>query len=578
MKSWAFCPLKSGEYVHFDDRLATVLRHRASSERGAATQYRQLLDLLGAYGGGHNNELRAKAFLRLGALAERVPDKTRAAIISAPGTRLRNPNFVARLAEDEPAVATAALTHADLQEDEWLMLIPALPIRARGLLRHRRDLPPSVDEMLARLGVGDNVLPQPEGFKPMADAVTIEQPAQSIPPPVPSATAKQLETGEIGALVQRIESYRKARSTGSEALRDGAPRLPLNETGSEQASSTISQFDFASNTSGRIEWTSERVAPAMTGVLFAPESPIGTTIRRRQPVAGVRISLATVPMLGGEWQVDAAPQFSPDGGRYMGHVGRARRIVAPNQSATPKADSQSDRIRQTLHELRTPVNAIQGFAEVIQQQLFGPTPHEYRALAATIAGDAARMLAGFEELDRLAKLEAGDLELAEGESDIAEMLIATADQLSGMLRPRMSEFALDNVEVPCVVAMAKQEIDALVWRLMATLAGAVAAGEVIGVKLIRTDTSASIEIDLPARFLSSESIFSTTMRDGNTALSAGMFGAGFALRLARAEAREAGGDLTASEELLRLTLPLAPYAQPRDRQPLTAKGLGHSAA
>ena len=57
-----------------------------------------------------------------------------------------------------------------------------------------------------------------------------------------------------------------------------------------------------------------------------------------------------------------------------------------------------------LHELRTPVNAIQGFAEVIQQQLFGPTPHEYRALAAGIAGDAARILSAFEELDRLAGL------------------------------------------------------------------------------------------------------------------------------------------------------------------------------
>ncbi|WP_114521997.1 histidine kinase dimerization/phospho-acceptor domain-containing protein [Altererythrobacter sp. ZODW24] len=550
--------------MHFDDRLATVLRHRASSERGAATQYRQLLDLLGAYSGGRNDDLRAKAFLRLGALAERVSDKTRAAAISAPDTRLRNPTLVARLAEDEPAVATAALMSADLQEDEWLQLIPALPIRARGLLRHRRDLPLSVAEMLALLGVGDNVLPQPEGYEPVEAALTIEPPSASAI--APTATSKQLETGEIGALVKRIESYRKARSTGSEPLRDGAPRLPLGETEGERAPSTINLFDFAADARGRINWASGRVAPALIGFLFAPDSPISMTMRRQQPVAGMRVSLSSVPMLGGEWQIDAAPQFSSDGGRYTGHVGRARRIAVAGQDASLPADSQSDRIRQTLHELRTPVNAIQGFAEVIQQQLFGPTPHEYRALAATIAGDAARMLAGFEELDRLAKLEAGDLELEDGESDIAEMLIATADQLSGMLRPRMSEFALDNVEVPCAVAMAKQEVDALVWRLMATLAGAVAAGEVIGVKLIRTATNASIHIDLPARFLSDDDIFNATMRDGNTALSAGMFGAGFALRLARAEAREAGGDLVASEEQLWLTLPLASGSAGLDRQ------------
>jgi hypothetical protein len=33
--------------MHFDDRLATVLRHRAAGERAAKTQFRQLLDLLG---------------------------------------------------------------------------------------------------------------------------------------------------------------------------------------------------------------------------------------------------------------------------------------------------------------------------------------------------------------------------------------------------------------------------------------------------------------------------------------------------------------------------------------------------
>ena len=36
--------------MHFDDRLATVLRHRAAGERAAKTQFRQLLDLLGEHG------------------------------------------------------------------------------------------------------------------------------------------------------------------------------------------------------------------------------------------------------------------------------------------------------------------------------------------------------------------------------------------------------------------------------------------------------------------------------------------------------------------------------------------------
>jgi signal transduction histidine kinase len=84
-----------------------------------------------------------------------------------------------------------------------------------------------------------------------------------------------------------------------------------------------------------------------------------------------------------------------------------------------------------LHELRTPVNAIQGFAEVIQQQLFGPTPHEYRALAAVVAADSAVMLAGFEELDRYARLDSGTLSLASGECDLAAALDALVSRMAG---------------------------------------------------------------------------------------------------------------------------------------------------
>lgn len=59
--------------MFFDDRLATVLRHRATSERGARTQFRQLLDLLGNRKHGRDDSLLAAAWLRLGALGEQIP-------------------------------------------------------------------------------------------------------------------------------------------------------------------------------------------------------------------------------------------------------------------------------------------------------------------------------------------------------------------------------------------------------------------------------------------------------------------------------------------------------------------------
>ena len=51
-------------------------------------------------------------------------------------------------------------------------------------------------------------------------------------------------------------------------------------------------------------------------------------------------------------------------------------------------------------------------------------------------------------------------------------------------------------------------------------------------------------------------MFSAEVKPVGSAINAGLFGAGFALRLARAEARAAGGSLTVSDEMVTLSLPL----------------------
>ena len=75
--------------MHFDDRLATVLRHRAAGERAAKTQFRQLLDLLGERPQAGDPALKAAAYLRLIALAEVISVDDRAAILGENGWRFR---------------------------------------------------------------------------------------------------------------------------------------------------------------------------------------------------------------------------------------------------------------------------------------------------------------------------------------------------------------------------------------------------------------------------------------------------------------------------------------------------------
>ena len=171
--------------MFFDDRLATVLRQRADGEAAARTQYRQLLDLLGdrrfEKEVGRDESMQAAAWLRLGALGELIPSDQRSAIIRDRGWRLRNPQLAAHLVEDEPEVASAAIAKANLSEDDWTALIPLLPIRARGFLRLRKDLPAGVEDLLEQLGVHDRGLPQPESVlaQPAADPTVKAQVSDS---------------------------------------------------------------------------------------------------------------------------------------------------------------------------------------------------------------------------------------------------------------------------------------------------------------------------------------------------------------------------------------------------------------
>jgi two-component system, OmpR family, sensor kinase len=283
-------------------------------------------------------------------------------------------------------------------------------------------------------------------------------------------------------------------------------------------------------------------------------------LRARQPLAGVALAIDAAPAISGEWRVDAEPVFAAAGGRFAGYRGRIRRplyTVAPS-APPPVADSPQDRMRQVLHELRTPVNAIQGFAEIIQQQLFGPAPNEYRAHAAGIAVDAAKLLAGFDEIDRLSRLEADALELDAGEAELREAVEQTVRRMEGVLRPRNAGFFIEGQGERFVTALASGEVLVLVWRVLASLAGALAPSEVLAAYFTAAEGEVGLTVSLPAAFVGVADPFAIAQPEQRPVLSAGMFGPGFAFRLSRAEAQAAGGDLVFLEEAVTLRLPLLP--------------------
>lgn len=616
--------------MHFDDRLATVLHLPSSGDALARIQYRQLIDILGSLAEDARSAAIEAGFARVVDLSSRIPATDRARLVRQPLQPLTNPRLLALFAEAEPEVAMAAIGTAQLEEDAWLALVPALPVRARGILRHRRDLGAKVEALLERLGIRDRGLPpveEPAANEPadsedkeqpldLVDAVEYIEPEPPAAPCVEPATFAGLEQiaaagraaatpadargqrvakaegdagGEagagIGAIVRRIEEFRKAReshgsTSGVSKPGGNTPHLPLGDS-SKQATAAI---DFATDAEGRINWADGSLASALVGLnlagldpsavepslhaqmAYTPRPGLALSMRHRQPLRAIAVDIAGAPAVSGSWQVDAVPHFDPASGRFIGYAGRLRRpgkIAAID--APPAAEpSEADRMRQVLHELRTPANAIQVAAEIIQQQLYGPAPHEYRALAAAIAGDCAHILAGFEELDRLVKLESGALGIESGESDLASVLAETVSRLKAWTEPRGSGFVLPELGyAPSPVAIERAEIERLVWRIFAVLAGMTAPQEMLPVRLSMESGRVAMRVALPSLLLTrdAQSLFDTPVSERGQSLSTGMFGIGFTLRLAAAEAAAAGGGLQREEDDLYLSLPAAPAAE-----------------
>jgi two-component system OmpR family sensor kinase len=306
-----------------------------------------------------------------------------------------------------------------------------------------------------------------------------------------------------------------------------------------------------------VDWADAGCAPLLIGLLITAEGRADAAtlraMRGHLPVTGGRLVVEGAPAVAGQWRLDAAPRFARNGA-FAGYVGRLRRPAAGAPSGKA-ASGAGDRMRQVLHELRTPVGAIQGFAEVIQQQVFGPAPNAYRALAAAVGVDAARLLAGFDEIERMAQLESGTLALAEGTSNLRSVVESSLRRLEGVLRPRSSKMRLLVSGEAFFVGIGEEDAALLAWRLLATIGGALAPGEVIELTLRGEDGRVVLSVELPIGLGAGEDPFAAVAPAQAPVVTAGMFGTGFALRLARAEARVLGGNLSADEETLVLDLP-----------------------
>lgn len=580
--------------MRFDDRLSTVLAADMDSAVGAQAAWRQLVDLVG-----RGRVPADEAMLtRLRDLRPAVPVAVRAASARALAFATPDAALVALFAEDELAVAAPVLRTVTLPAEAWTTLLESSTPAARAVLRQRRDLPADAVRALESFGAVDFALsydappevapavldapvvldappepePEPEvAAMPQPVLVPVAEPVTPLSPtpfvtlgaiartlPVVAEALRRAEeppaagtgTFEIADLVARIDAFQRDRDTG--------PALPRAVEGE------ATSFRFETDAAGIIRLVDGVARGPLVGVSLALSAMQGVAqvdaaaaaaVRQRSRFADSRLEVGGTSDAAGGWRIAGAPAFDPATGRFTGYSGVARRPLR-HETAAAVRQGASESLRQLVHELRTPANAVAGFAELIESQLLGPVPDLYRVRAGVIRGQAADLLAAIEDLDTAARLEGGALNLRASPVPLRPLLDRLAHELAPLAMQRGAMLAIEGAGVSAEAD--DRATERLIARLLSALLAAAGLGERIVATLHGEGALVSLVATRPRALadLTGDALFALG-DTGDVGEGGPLLGAGFTLRLVRNLAMEMGGALSIGPDALTLRLPAA---------------------
>lgn len=516
--------------MRFDDRLATVLAQPVGSPRDRAIRWRQLVDLVARSGGKGDPDLIAEAIAAIRSDAGQVGEDIRAATARAiSGLAVPLP-LLAVFAADRLAVAAPLLATLPLDEASVATLQASASDEVRSFLESLAPAPrPAEAEPPAP--------PKPEPPKPIAKTE-----------PVPSIS-------EVVARIERLRSSRE-RSAGAAAQAPAAAGSPA-------------LFRWECNPSGEIDWVEGVPRGALVGRSIAAadaDEGVDDCVERafgnRAPFRDCMLELGDEGPLAGQWVISGVPAFSPSDGRFIGYRGVARRdefedhLVAGLPAVPAGMSPDHDSLREMIHEIKTPLNAIIGFAEIIDGQYFGPAHSRYRERAAEIVTNARSLLEAAEDLDFAARLQSARSRPGEG-TDLTAFLPGFADALLARAGRQGIVVELDVPNAIGRCALDPELMERLLRRFTDAVLSATASGEHLAVQAERAGQQLAISITRPKATLMAgkDELLDPEFTIGEA--DRALLGVGFSLRLVNGLVGIAGGGLEISADRFTLSVPLA---------------------
>jgi signal transduction histidine kinase len=516
--------------LRFDDRLKTVMTQPVADAHDRTVRWRQLVDLLSRPHEEIDPALLDAALTMVRSGLRAVARPIRTATARSIAGRASEPQLVAIFAGDKLEVAAPLLSSAQLDEAGWAMVAKAASPEVANFIRTIRG-----EESKAA------------------------KPVPATPPVEP--TPEDDHSPSISELVARIERLKQKRET-AEPLETFAAPPPAPRAAPV---SNPMLFRWECDASGQIAWVEGAPRGALIGRSLPGEEGADRRLVRafadRLPFDGAPLTLPA-PALEGEWRLSGIPAFSPVDGRFLGYRGIARRGIdeaedEPLPATKPALASDAETLRETIHEIKTPLNAIIGFAEIIDGQYLGPAHRSYRHRAAEIVSQARILLAAIEDLDFAARVQTGSAG-PQISTDLGEILPPLIEGLAERALARDVELRVTPISDQHPCALDRDLAERLLRRLLGAVVDAAAAEETIKVDVHEEKGRCLVSVTRPAstvhlseRQMLDPSFQSTGEEEG------ARLGLGFALRLVRGLVRLAGGSLKFTADHIVLTIKAA---------------------
>lgn len=495
-------------------------------------RWRQIVDLLSRPRGALDPALFDAALAMVRSEYSAIDLPVRSATARSIAARGAEPSLIALFAADLLEVAAPLLASATLDQQGWAKVSAAAS--------------PEVAEFIRTLR-GDE---RPEPVREQLQAA----------PPEPG------EIHSISEMVARIErlKLRKEQDIPEPASEPDAEKFaaPVAATAPDVAPPTSAGlFRWECDASGEIGWVEGAPRGALIGRSLPAEGDADRALVRafadRLPFDGAAVTFPA-PALEGEWKLSGIPAFSPVDGRFLGYRGVAKRGGDEKTEASRSATSRStfgadaEALRETIHEIKTPLNAIIGFAEIIDGQYLGPAHRNYRLRAAEIVAQARTLLAAIDDLDFAAKLQS-DRASPGGGTDFREVFPRFAEEFNAYAGEREAGIIVKLEGSFGRCALNPDLCERLVRRFVTSVIDVAGSGEALSLEVSPVKSMCGIILTRPNAIKGTPN---ADLLDPAFATDPGdKLGIGFALRLVRGLARIAGGDMRLTADKLILLVP-----------------------